>query len=316
MLVEARHPRQGREQPGRRHGAGAGRHRGGGPARAVQPRLLRRPARRCSASTPASSRRATACRASPTAEVDAGARADRDAAGARARRAVGRAGRVRRAEPGGGAGPHARVVVRRRATATSTRRATCSPTPRRSSRAGVEVRERTAFTGLRVDGGRVVGVRTPARATSPPTPVVLTGGPEPGRGRRGGGRADPGRRHAAPGRRHRAAPGPRPGAAADGLRRDVGHLLAARGGRPAVGHEQPRRAAGPRPASSTTTTSQLMRARVADAAARRPAKLGVRRSLGRHHRLHARPPADPRPVARATTGRSPARSSPPPAATG
>ena len=42
--------------------------------------------------------------------------------------------------------------------------------------AGVELRERTAFTGLRVDGGRVVGVETEAGPIATER-VILTGGP-------------------------------------------------------------------------------------------------------------------------------------------
>ena len=108
--------------------------------------------------------------------------------------------------------------------------------------AGVHVRERTAFTGLVVEGGRVTGVRTSAGdiATEP-------GGAdrraEPGRRGRGGGRPDPVRRRASPGRGHREPPGLRARAAADGLRRGVGHLLAAVRGRRDVGDEQPRGAA-------------------------------------------------------------------------
>jgi sarcosine oxidase subunit beta len=44
---------------------------------------------------------------------------------------------------------------------------------------GVDVRERTAFTGLRLEGGRVVGVETSAGPISTPK-VVLTGGPSLG----------------------------------------------------------------------------------------------------------------------------------------
>src|SRR3954454_7198073 len=42
--------------------------------------------------------------------------------------------------------------------------------------AGVDVRERTAFTGLRLDGGRVIGVETSTGRIATST-VVLTGGP-------------------------------------------------------------------------------------------------------------------------------------------
>jgi sarcosine oxidase subunit beta len=45
--------------------------------------------------------------------------------------------------------------------------------------AGVDVRERTAFTGLRVEGGRVVGVETSAGPIATPR-LVLTGGPSLG----------------------------------------------------------------------------------------------------------------------------------------
>ena len=65
----------------------------------------------------------------------------------------------------------------RPATATSTRPATCWPTPRRSPRIGVDVRERCAFTGLRTAGGRVVGVDTPTGPIDTER-VVLTGGPQ------------------------------------------------------------------------------------------------------------------------------------------
>ena len=108
--------------------------------------------------------------------------------------------------------------------------------------AGVHVCERTAFTGLVVEGGRVTGVHTSAGdiATSR---VVLTGGPSLAAvGAAAGVRIPSG------GARHQvvvteSAPGLRTRAAADGLRRGVGDLLAALRGRRDVGDEQPRRAA-------------------------------------------------------------------------
>ena len=160
---------------------------------------------------------------------------------------------------------------------------------------GVEVREHRSFTGLRVEGGRAVGVDTsdgPDRRRR----RRADRGSGPGRGRRRSGWARVGGRYAAPGGRHRAGARRRPTHPADGLRRDVGHLLAAgRGGRPAVGHEQPRRAARPGP---------RVRPRLlpADARTRRravPGDRGARRTalVGGHDRLHPRPPADHRPVA-------------------
>ena len=68
-------------------------------------------------------------------------------------------------------------VVRRRATGTSTRRATCWPTPPRSSRAGVEVFERTAFTGLLRRRRRASPACGRRPATIATARVVLTGGP-------------------------------------------------------------------------------------------------------------------------------------------
>ena len=60
-------------------------------------------------------------------------------------------------------------------------------------RAGVELRERTAFTGLRLDGGRVVGVETSAGPIATER-VLLTGGPTLRAVGRVGRCPDPGRR--------------------------------------------------------------------------------------------------------------------------
>ena len=81
------------------------------------------------------------------------------------------------------------------------------------------------------------------------------GGPDAGRGRTRRRRPHPGRRRPAPGG-HRAPPRPGRRPAADGVRRGVRHLLAARGGRGAVGHEQPRRGRA-RPPSSTGATTKV-----------------------------------------------------------
>ena len=179
---------------------------------------------------------------------------------------------------------------------------------------GVDVREGTAFTGLRTDGGRVAGRGARATGDSRPTgwcsPAVRS---SPRSGALAGA-ADPGRRGPAPGRRDRAAPRPRAGPAADGVRRAGRHLLAPGGGRAAVGDEQPRRAARRGPG----VRPRLLRP---DARPGRGLGAGHRQAraapdLGGDDRLHARPPADPRAAARSTTGRSTAPSSLPPAATG
>ena len=97
--------------------------------------------------------------------------------------------RPRRHEHRPGAGRDARRAPTPPATATSTRRATCWRTPPRSPYSGVDVREHCAFTGLRVTGGRVVGVDT-SDGPIDTGHVVLTGGPTAGRRRRHRGRAD------------------------------------------------------------------------------------------------------------------------------
>ena len=165
--ARARHPRPGRQRARRRDGARPGRHRGRRPARAVQPRLLPRPAATCSGIDSGFVEQGYFMPCFTDAEVEqAHARiAMQQAVGLDVRWVERRRGR--RDEPGDGARADARGVVRRRATATSTRRATCWPTPRRCSRPASQVRERTAFTGLVVDGGRVTGVRTSAATSRP-----------------------------------------------------------------------------------------------------------------------------------------------------
>ena len=130
-------------------------------------------------------------------------------------RGLGPRGRVARRRRGRApqphAGPRACSSARRtaRPTATSTRRPTCAPTPRRSSPRASTSRERTAFTGLRTSGGRVVGVDTSAGPIDAPR-VVLTGGPTLGEVGDLAGFRVPAAAGTPPGRRHRPAPGPRP----------------------------------------------------------------------------------------------------------
>ena len=185
--------------------------------------------------------------------------------------------------------------------------------------AGVEVRERTAMTGLVTDGGRVTGVQTTAGDIATDR-VVITGGPQLRAIGELARRADPVGRRPAPGRRHRAAPRRRAGAAADGLRPRGRHLLAAVRGRRDVGHEQPGRAAGRR------ARVRLGLLREGPRAGRRA---GARRSAGSACvGPGPRPSTTPRTTCRSSarcssaTGRprrwsrSPARRSPRPAATG
>ena len=159
----------------------------------------------------------------------------------------------------------------------------------------VDVRERCKFTGLRTAGGRVVGVDT-SDGPIDTEHVVLTGGPKLAEGRRDGGRENSCGRCASPGGGHRTGHGVRRARSADGVRPHLRNLLAARRSRrPAVGNEQPGRAAGrgrrfrrdllpegPRP--DRGTASRRERARAAT-------------DVGGDHRLHPRPPADPRPAA-------------------
>ncbi len=108
--------------------------------------------------------------------------------------------------------------------------------------AGVELRERTAFRGLRLDGSRVVGVETDAGPIATER-VAADRWPVAARGRPAGRTADPGRRGTPFGR---GARGPRVvlrRAHADGVRHRRRAVLAARGGRAPVRLERPRRAA-------------------------------------------------------------------------
>ena len=131
-------------------------------------------------------------------------------------------------------------------TGTSTRRATCARTRWRCSAAGVELRERTAFLGP-ADGGRARrtaprdGRARPTAGTIATERVLLTGGPSLRAVGALVGARILGRRGAAPGRGERAAPRLRRRTPADGLRHGGRPVLAPRGGRAALGHEQPER---------------------------------------------------------------------------
>ena len=224
-------------------------------------------------------------------------RAGRDAAGARARRALARA----RPRPPRRTRPWRPTATAAAASSTptgrSTRRATCAPTRWRCSAAGVELRERTAFTGLRIEPTgrrqRVVGVETigrPDRDGAGP-PDRRSDAP---RGRSRGRRPDPGGR----GLRHTVAV-TEPHAAFDVERLPMvfdlgaGPVLAARGGRPAVRLERPGRAAGRGPRRSTGRTCARMRRAAGRVRAGDPRSRPAQ-DLGGHDRLHARPSADPR----------------------
>ena len=158
--------------------------------------------------------------------------------------------------------------------------------------AGVELRERTAFTGLRTsdDGARVTGVETTGGVIETER-VLLTGGPVAAVGRLAGRAADPGGCRAPHGRRARAARSVRRRADADGLRSRSRPLLAPRGRRAAVRLERSGRGAG------GGARDRLGGVRALPRAARRlrAGHAGSRaaQDLGGDDRLHARPSADP-----------------------
>ena len=247
-----------------------------------------------SAPTPGSSARATCCRASPR------PRSRPPASGwpCRPRSASARSGwsRTRWTRSTRRWRPARRWAARSApTTGSSARRATSPPTPWRCCGSGVTVAEHVAFRGLLRDGDQVPGVQTSDGPVHAPL-VVLTGGPKLAAGGRAGRDPHPGRRGQAPGRGDRAAPRPAPGPGAHGLRPERRAVLAARGGRPAVRDEQPGRAARREPQRGRRLPGR-------DAGQAGGARPGHRRPrpaprLGRHHRLHPRPPADHRPGAR------------------
>ena len=246
-----------------------------------------------------------------------GARADRHAAGARPRRALGRARRVRRAEPGDGARadpgwrrtPPGDGYIDPPRNVLAYTAALFTP--------GVRVRRaHRVHRSAAVDGGRVTGVRTTGGRRSRPSASCSPAARRwPRSGRAAGVRIPAG------GARHQvvvteAAPRPRGRPAADGLRRGVRDLLAARGGRRAVGDEQPRRAAGRGRPSSTGRTTRGCAARMATLLPDDRGRSGLRKAWAATidftpDHLPILGPADRR---RRAGRRAP--SSPPPAATG
>ena len=211
------HARQGREQPRRRHGARAGRHRDAVRLGMFSRDFYAAPARRAGRSTPGSSRRATSCRASPRAEVEQ----------AHARIAMQRAlgldvrwlgpDEFDQLNPAMAPG-HTLGASYAPGTATSTRRATCSPTRRRWSPPAS--RSASGRRSPACDRGRPGDGRRARRAGEIATDrVVLTGGPQLAEvGAAAGARVPAG------GARHQVVvtephPDLAAGAAADGVRR-------------------------------------------------------------------------------------------------
>ncbi len=216
--------------------------------------------------------------------------ADGDAERARPARSVARTGSAGHDQPNLGAGSHAgRHLLRGR-------RLSHSAPQRDRVRGGAGQLRGSGARGRDVPRPRHQrrrGVRRPhiGRAHQHATRRAdrrsrARGGGRAGRGTRSGRRGSP------PGRSHRAAPRPGARAGADGVRLVGRAVLAARGGRSAVWHEQPGRAAWRRclyrralPGVDAPATG---RAGARDRWAR------VAPDLGRDHRLHARPPADHR----------------------
>ncbi len=284
----AAHSRLRRQLPGRRDGPGPGRHGAGHPAGSVQPRLLRR-----AAGTPGDRlglRRAGLLDALLLrARGGRGARPDRAPAGARARRPLGRVRRARRPQPGHGAGQDEGRVLR-------ARRRLHRPAPQRAGlHRGAVHRRRARRRAHGVHGTQARG--EPGRRSQHDVrgdrhrAGRADRRPDAGRGRPGGRLPDPGGRCAPPGRGHRGSSRPRGGPAADGLRRRLRHLLEARGGRGALGHEQPRREAG----RGHGVRLGLLRPGPHPDGRARPGHRRPRaaQGVGRHHRLHPRPPAHP-----------------------
>ena len=166
--------------------------------------------------------------------------------------------------------------------------------------AGVELRERTAFTGLRTErvaggGSRVLAVETDAGPIQTDR-VLLTGGPSlRAVGRLAGIRIPVGAA------RHTVAvlePHPAFDVAAMPMVFDIGAGLYWRleEGGLLFGWSDPDEAPGE--ARSIDWAAYRGGPRPARRAGARHARPGPQKDLGRNHRLHARPPADPRPGSR------------------
>ena len=160
--------------------------------------------------------------------------------------------------------------------------------------AGVELRERTAFTRLRTamtrDGGtRVVAVETEDGVTNWARPVDRR--PGPARGRSPGRRPYSGRGGPPHGRGPRTAPGLRRQHDADGLRHGEGPStgVSRRAASCSAGATRPSTWA--RHAPSTGSSTRKMRARLAGLVPV-DTQPGPAQDLGGDHRLHPGPPAD------------------------
>ena len=211
---------------------------------------------------------------------------------ARPRRALGERRRGRRDEPGHGARAHARRRRTPRRTATSTRRATSSPTPRRCSPPASSARADGVHRAAPWTGGRVTGVRTSAGDIATPR-VVLTGGPT-----LAAVGAAAGVRIPAGGARHQVVvTEAHPDFAPERLPM-VFDLASGIYWRPCEGGvlwgmSNPEEAARARPRSSTTAYLRTD-ARADGAAGADHGEGRAAQDVGGHHRLHPRPPADPR----------------------
>ena len=296
--VEAGTLGQGREQPGRRAWSGPRAAPRPPSGSGCSPRLLPRPARRSSASTPGFVEQGYCMPCFTEAEVAAAHERIAMQQRARARRALARAGRVRRAEParsrrgspsarrtppGDGYIDPPRNVARLHRGAGHAPASRCASTP--------------PFTGLATAGGRVDRVRTSAGRRSPPaascSPAARARrGRAAGRGR-GSRPAARGTRSSSPSRtRTWRRTGCRWSSTwPSGIywRPEEGGLL--------WGMSNPDEPPGEAPRVRRATTSTAMRARVAELVPV-TARARAAHGLGRDHRLHARPPADPRPGAR------------------
>ena len=305
-------------EPRGRHGAGPGwnpRHRPPGrvvdrlvprPGRSVRHRL-RVPGTRVR--DPRRHRRRRAC----------GARTHRDAARGRPRRPVGRRRRGARARSrrwdhgvtvAGPTSPPTDGSIRPQRARLLARDAAA-----RASRSGSAPRS----WGCAPRPPAADGARSPGCDTTDGTIATVT---RAAHGRTG----DAGGRHrvrspgvgglrASPGRRHRGEPGPARRHHRDGVRHRRRHLLAARGGRAALGHVQPRRGTG-------AGTFDRLAVPATDGAPAPPPAAGHARprhqeGVGGDDRVHARPfPAHRSRWCCATVRRWPAPRSPAPAATG
>ena len=312
-LIEADTLGSGRQQPGRRHGARAGRHRARDPARAVQPRLLPRPAR------PLPARLGLRRAGLPDAVLHRRTRSTPRTSGSRCSARSGSTSSGSTPTSSTGVTPDwprawrwARPTPP--ATATSTHRATCSPTAPRSSRSASRSASTARSPACSVTDGRVSGVATSDRRHRYRRGRAHRR-PRPGRGGTGRGRTDPRGRHPASGRRHGAAARPRP---ARGLPMvfDVASGIYWRPGEDGGllwGMSNPDEQPGPAREFDWDYYEKMRRPdRDAPAGHRRA---GPAPRVGGDDRLHARPPADPRAAAPRRTARSRAPWSPAPAVT-